>query len=112
MKAHIPKSYQSLPESQKQKIAQLVDELVTRQVDHEEAEVQKIWIQYACIVLHTAFRFTKEDCEMFIANWRRIYRQNARFQTKEEQTAFIEKQLAFFNGEYPTAFVDALEKII
>lgn len=112
MKVNLPKPYQSLPESQKQKIAQLVDELVTRQVDHEEAELQKIWIQYACIVLHTAFHFTKEDCEMFIANWRRIYRQNAKFRTKQEQDAFLEKYLDFFEGDYPTAFVDSLEKII
>lgn len=112
MKANVPRSYNSLPASEKEKISRLVDELVTQGINHEEAEVQKIWIQYACIVLHTAFHFTKEDCEMFIANWRRIYRQNAKFRTKQEQDAFLEKYLDFFGGDYPTAFVDSLEKII
>lgn len=52
MKANIPKSWLTLPEKEKQIIYKLVEDKLNETIDHEEAELQKRWLQLACIVLH------------------------------------------------------------
>lgn len=52
MKANIPKSWLTLPEKEKQIIYKLVEDQFNKTIDHEEAELQKRWLQLACIVLH------------------------------------------------------------
>lgn len=114
MKANIPRAYETLPQKEKQRLheffVETVNKVANEQIDKEEVKVQKIWIQYACIVLHNAFGFDKDQCMMFIANWKSIYRQNGRMKCEEDQKAFLEKELSFFNGEYPFDFVDSMER--
>ena len=52
MKVRLPKSWNRLPPSEKAAINQVMTDNVVKQVIHEEAELQKIWLQFACIVLH------------------------------------------------------------
>lgn len=115
MKARLPKSYELLPESEKKKINDIyldaANRIANQMIDKEEAKLQKLWLKFACIVLHNGFHFTKEDCMVFLADWRQIYRKNARFETEQEQTSFMDEHLTFFDGEYPTEFVDSLEGI-
>lgn len=113
MKSRIPRSFESLPEAEKERLrawaSQTIEEIAIKQIEHEEAEVQKIWIMYACIILKNAFHMSNDDLICFIANWRSIYRKNSRMKNKEEQTAWIEKQLGWKQGEYPKEFLDSLE---
>lgn len=113
MKSRIPKSFDSLPDVEKERLrkwaSEMIEEVAKNQIDHEEAEVQKIWIMYACIILKNAFHMSKDDLICFIANWRSIYRKNSRIKSKEEQQAWIEKQLGWEPGEYPKEFLDSLE---
>ena len=115
MNARLPKSWNSLPQKERDRIVKILSDaaetIAIQQIEKEEAQVQKIWISYACIVLHNAFGFDKDKCMEFIGNWKMIYRKNKRLSTEAEQKAFIEKELAFFEGEYPSDFVDSLERV-
>ena len=50
MKVRLPKSWGRLPKSEKEIINQVMTDKVIKQVCHEQAELQKIWLQMACIL--------------------------------------------------------------
>lgn len=114
MKPNIPKPYLSLPDKDKRKIdefvAQLVENLVNIQLDKEEVEAQKIWLQYACIVLHRAFGMEAEELLQFLVPWKRMYHQNAKMRTNEEQAEFLKKEMTklFGEGGYPYEWIEKL----
>lgn len=108
MKANIPTSYTNLPKREKETIAKYIQD----QVNHEEAELQKIWIQLACIILHDTFGMGAQRLTTFIGNWKRIYKRNAKIESKEEQDEFLQTEMRKIFGEdgYPYEFIDSLEK--
>lgn len=110
MKVKLPKSYLDLPQSEKDKICAVMTKEVQAQVDKNMAELQKLWLQFGCVVLHKYFGFGRKRALLFLANWREIYRQNANF-NKAEQTAFLAAEMDKIFGKdgYPTKFVDKLE---
>ena len=57
MKTIMPKPFERLSNGDKQAIYRAVSRLANEQIDKEEAEMQKIWLQMACIVLHNGFGF-------------------------------------------------------
>ena len=111
MKANLPKSYMNLPKKEKEIIDKLVLEMVDKQVDKEEAELQKIWLQLACIVLHDAFGFGEQRLTSFLGNWKRVYRMNAMCENAQKQAEFLTDQMSklFPQGGYPYAWIDSLE---
>lgn len=113
MNARLPKSWHSLPQSEKDKINRAMTDEVVKQVLHEEAELQKIWLQMACIVLHKNFGFGKERCLLFLANWREMYRINTKLGGREEQTNYLagEMEKIFGKGGYPKEYIDKLEEM-
>lgn len=115
MNARMPKTWDSLSQKERDKIVKIMTEaaenIAIQQIEKEEAQVQKIWISYACIVLHNAFGFDKDQCMEFIGNWKMIYRKNKKLGTEEAQREFIERELDFFEGEYPMDFIDSLERV-
>ena len=106
MNARIPKSYESLSPAEQRKI----EDMVQRQIDHEEAELQKIWIAYSCIILHNLYGMGKDRLFRYIAAWKNMYRRNDRFKTKEEQTNFIKSEMEKFFPDFPFEYIDRLEK--
>ena len=113
MKVRIPKSFMSLPQSEKDKINEAMTEEVLKQVVHEQAELQKIWLKMACIVLHNSFGFGKNRCLLFLANWREMYRLNSKIEGKEEQKKFLAGDIDSIFGKdgYPEEYIDKLEEI-
>lgn len=110
MKANIPTSYLNIPKREKEAINKTIIEYITNQVNHEEAELQKIWLQYACIVLHRAFGFGEKRLTTFLGNRKKMYRDNAKLADREAQTAFLKEQMdAIFPSGYPYDFIDRLE---
>lgn len=111
MKANIPKSWLSLPEREKKAISKMVEDEANKAVDHEEAELQKIWLQLACIVLHDAFGFGERRLTRFLGNWKRVYRMNSKCENAEKQTEFLTDQMSklFPQGGYPYEWIDSLE---
>lgn len=113
MKARLPKSWDTLPESEKRIISKVMTDKVVEMVAHEQAELQKIWLKMACIVLNRNFGFGRKRCMLFLANWREMYRQNTRFGSSEAQAEYLAKEIdrIFRKEGYPTEYVDKLENL-
>ena len=113
MKVRVPKSFDQLPESEKQIINEIMTEEVEKQVNKHMAKLQKLWLQFACIVLHKNFGFGKKRALLFLANWREMYRLNNRLANEAEQTAFLSAEIEkiFGKGGYPTEYIDKLEEM-
>lgn len=109
MKARLPKSWDQLPQREKQIIADLMAQKVSDTIDVEEDIIQKIWLQWACIVLHEAFGFGKDRCMMFLGNWKKMYRKNRTFKNNQEQMQYVEAKIKkIFKDDYPQDFIDSL----
>lgn len=113
MKVRLPKSWNRLPPKEKEIINKVMTDEVVKQVVHEEAELQKIWLKMACIVLHRNFGFGKKRCLLFLANWREMYRINSRFGSEAEQNEFLatEMKKIFGKGGFPQKYIDKLEEM-
>lgn len=113
MKARLPKSWDRLPPREKEIINQVMTEEVEKQVNHSQAELQKIWLQFACIVLHNNFGFGKDRYLLFLANWREMYRLNSKIEGKEQQEAFLAEEIEKIFGKdgYPKEYIDKLEEM-
>lgn len=113
MKVRLPKSWDRLPQSEKDVINRIMTDEVVKQVLHEQAELQKIWLQYACIVLHRNFGFGKKRCLLFLANWREMYRINSLLDGEAKQAEYLSVEMNKIFGKegYPEGFVDKLEEI-
>lgn len=112
MKCNMPRSFNQLPKSERELIQNALNEQLTQLVDKEEAEVQEIWIKLACINLHETFGFGEERLMRFIAAWNRVYRRNERVQTKAEQTAWLDAEMAkcFPKSGFPQMRIDKLKE--
>lgn len=113
MKARLPKSWDRLSKHEKEIINRVMTDEVVKQVCHEQAELQKIWLQMACIVLHKNFGFGKDRCLLFLANWREMYRLNSKLESKAEQESFLAEEIdkIFGKGGYPKEYIDKLEEM-
>ena len=113
MKAIMPKPFTRLSQSEKNAIYRAVANLANKQTDKEEAELQKIWLQYACIVLHNAFGFGKSRLLQFLGNWKRMYRTNTKLGNYETQQEYLKAEMSKIFGEcgYPYEWIDSLEDL-
>ena len=113
MKVRMPKSYLDLPQSEKDKINQVMTDEVYRRVDLDFIKLQRTWLKFACIVLNKCFGFGKRRAMLFLANWREMYRLNTTMKSEAEQTAYLEREMSriFRKEGYPEGFVDKLEEI-
>ncbi len=113
MKVRVPKSFNNLPQREKEIINEIVAQEVVKRVVHEQAELQKIWLKFACIVLHKNFGFGKKRCLLFLANWREMYRLNSKIEGEKEQADFLATELEkiFRKDSYPEEYVDKLAEI-
>lgn len=112
MKANLPKSWLQLPPNEKRIIEKLVEEEVRKTVDHEEAILQKRWLQLACIVLHRQKDpYGKMRCMTFLNGFKRVYRKCKNFTSNEDIDAFLKKEMEPIFGVdgYPAEWVDSLE---
>jgi hypothetical protein len=113
MKVRLPKSWDRLPQSEKDVINRVMTDEVVKQVCHEQAELQKRWLQFACIVLHKNFGFGKDRCLLFLANWREMYRINSTIGSEAEQLEYLSSEMEKIFGKdgYPKEYIDRLEEI-
>lgn len=113
MKVRTRKSFLQLPQHEKDIINQTLTEEIEKQVNKNMAKLQKLWLQFACIVLNRNFGFGKKRAMLFLGNWKQMYHQNNRFKDEAEQTAFLETEIGRIFGKdgYPTKYVDKLEEM-
>lgn len=112
MKVRLPKSWDRLPPSEKETIAAVKEQ----EINQYYAKLQKTWLMLSCIVLHTCFGFGKNRCLLYLANWREMYRRNARIllrEGEEAQQAWLRSEMdkIFGKDNYPYDYIDKLEEV-
>jgi hypothetical protein len=109
MKVRLPKSWHRLPQSEKEKIAEVKEQ----EINQYYAKLQKNWLMLSCIVLHNNFGFGKKRCLLYLANWREVYRLNAKLGSDEAQQAWLRGEMdrIFGKGNYPYEYIDKLEEM-
>lgn len=110
MKVRLPKSWDRLPPSEKKIIAEVQEQ----EINQYYAKLQKNWLMLACIVLNRCFGFGRKRLLLFLANWREMYRTNAKIVTSggdEAQQAWLRGEMdrIFGKGNYPYEYIDKLE---
>lgn len=108
MKANMPKCYDQLSPSEKQRI----ETAIFDRLDNELCEAQFIWLKMACSILHDMGMY-KDDILMFIGGWKRMYRANSRFKDRGEQDAFLAPRMAeiFGEGGFPEEYMQSFREI-
>jgi hypothetical protein len=108
----MPRSYQSLPEREKQAIYNCLLEWTERAVDKEICDTQIIWIKMMCIGLHDA-GCSMDEIIMSVAAWKRLYTYNSRLPDKAAQDAWLDAKMKEIFGEsgFPEEFVQNLRNI-
>lgn len=109
MKVRLPKSWDRLPQSEKETIAAVKEQ----EINQYFAKLQKNWLRLSCIVLHNNFGFGKDRCMLYLANWKEMYRLNAKLGSDAEQQAWLEAEMdkIFGEGNYPYEYIDKLEEM-
>ena len=108
MKANLPKCYNQLKPSEKQRI----EDAIFDRLDNELCEAQFIWIKMACSILHD-IGLDESQITQFIGLWKSMYRSNSRFKDKQAQDAFLDARMAeiFGEGGFPEEFVQSMKDI-
>lgn len=108
MKVKMPKCYEQLKPSEKARI----EKAIFDRLDDELCDAQFIWIKMACAVLNKV-GLSEDEILQFLGGWKLMYRRNARFADKKEQTAFLDAEMANIFGErgFPEEFMISLREI-
>lgn len=111
MKVKTPKAFRQLSKGDQTRIKELATEEAMKIVLHEEAELQKIWLQFACIVLNKYFGFGRKRLMIFLGNWREMYRINSKLDSRDAQAEYLTAEIEriFRKEGYPYEYVDKLE---
>lgn len=112
--------WKTLPLSEKEAIQRAVIESLAEDVEKnmneavEETQVicQKIWLKFACSLLHDNFGFTEDKLMSFLSLWKNAYRWNKRLGSEEEQDEALAAKMAecFPKRGYPEDIIEYLEK--
>ena len=120
-----PKEWEQLPDKDKHIIIQylkdkvmeeleqtLIPNLVRINLDHEEAELQKVWLQIMCIANHDAHGHGRLRNLRALRRWKSIYAKIERMESKEERDEWLDAEInkIFGKGGYPHEWVDSLER--
>lgn len=113
MNVRVPKSFLNLPKSEKETIERLHKEEVENEVNRYFAKLQKNWLRLSCIVLAEYMGMSKDDCILYLANFREVYRQNSKIKGDEEQQKWLSEEMdkIFGVGGYPYKYIDKLEEM-
>ena len=108
MKSIMQKCYEQLKPSEKERIEMAIFD----RLDEELCSAQFVWIKMACAVLNKV-GLTTEQITQFLGGWKMMYRRNSRFKSKDEQTEFVEKEMAqiFGDGGFPEEFMQSFKEI-
>ena len=101
----------------KEKVAEeleksLLPELVRINLDHEEAELQKVWIKLMLIANHAEHGHGEVRARRTLRRWKRVYAKIESMKSHEEREAWLASEIGkiFRKDPYPEEWVDSLEK--
>ena len=109
----MPKTWDRLSQYDRDVLTKVMSDVTYERVDQELKEVQEVWIKLCCILLHDRHDMDEEELLQFIADWKHMYRRNERLKTKEEQTAWLNTELArcFPSCGFPQFRIDEMKEM-
>lgn len=111
-----PKGWKKLTDAERDELVKFqeesIRELTEINVNHEEAELQKVWLMMGCIANHDVFKAGGIRARRWLHRWKRLYHKISTFKTAEERDAYLDAEMEkiFGKGGYPAEWVDSLEK--
>lgn len=109
MKVRLPKSWDRLPESEKEIIARVKEQ----EINANFAKLQKNWLMLSCIVMSEYMGMSADECLLYLANFKEVYRLNAKIEREEKQQEWLKGKIdkIFGEGNYPYQYIDKLEEM-
>lgn len=109
MKVRLPKSWERLPESEKKIIAEVKEQEINQYL----AKLQKNWLRLSCIVMSEYMGLSADDCLLYLANFKEVYRKNSKYTSEESQEKWLSEKMdeIFGKGNYPYQYIDKLEEL-
>lgn len=114
MRAKIPKSWQSLPYKQREKLTEYTKEVAyeaaKEQLNKDMRIVLESYIKMVCVVLHDAFGFGERRLTRFIGNHRRLFAKQYKLVRDGKQEEYLNKRMSeiFKKDGYPQYFINEL----
>ena len=102
MKANLPRPWHRLPPREKDLILKAADEQMNRNINI----ILDIYLKMSCQVLHEAFGFGEKRLNMYLGNYKRIFRENRRNVRDGVQIFELDKKMrkVFRKNGYPDDF--------
>ena len=117
MKANTPRSWQSLPPAQRQKIEEYAQSVAREVVDRDMRVVLDQYIKMVCMTLHDAFGFGEKRLTYFLGSHKRLFYRQRKMVRNGTQLAYLDERMAeiFRKDGFPQGFFDdmlgSMEKI-
>jgi hypothetical protein len=98
-----------LPPSEKKIIAQVKEQ----EINEYFAKLQKNWLMLSCIVMADYMCKDKDECLLYLANFKEVYRLNSKLNGDAEQQEWLMGKMdeIFGVGNYPYEYIDKLEEM-
>lgn len=112
MKANIPKPYERLPKTQKERIeahARNLALVAAREATERDARIMlDIYIKMVCLTLHDGFGFGEKRLTVFLGNHRRLFQRQRKLVKNGTQLEYLDKRMAeiFKKNGFPQKFFD------
>lgn len=114
MKARIPKEYQDLSPSQKERLKDYLAEVAAAaamELDEKNCRIiLEIYMKMICCVLHDAFGFGEKRLTCLMYNHKRLFAKQSKLVSKGEQLEYLNKRMSgiFRKDGFPQNFVNDL----
>lgn len=110
MKARIPKPWERLPKSQKEAIADYMQEIVMKQEEKDARIMLDLYIKMVCVTLHDAFGFGEKRLTMFLGNHKRLFYRQSKMVKDGSQIEYLDRRMAeiFKKDGFPEGFFEKL----
>jgi hypothetical protein len=109
----MPKCWDRLPQYERDIITKIMSDTAYEIADKQLADTQEVWIKMLCIMLHDRHNMDEMELLQVIADWKHMYRRNARLKNKEEQDAWLDSGLArcFPETGFPQFRIDEMKEM-
>lgn len=115
MKARIPKEYESLTPTQKERLKQYCIKVATdaalKQEERDCRIILELYMKMVCCTLHDAFGFGEKRLTYFLGNHRRMFNKQGRLAREQgKQVEYLNSRMdeLFKKNGFPQEFIDDL----
>ena len=110
MRANVPKSYRSLPLSQRNQIVEYSQQVAKEQIEKDGRIMLDLYIKMVCVTLHDAFGFGKKRLTYFLGCHKRLFYRQRRMVADGTQIEYLNRRMAeiFRKDGFPQEFFDSM----